>query len=54
MRLGGLEELMQIIYARQFGDRRLRKWLSIDPDGASIHVLSTNAIDLPEFEDPSA
>ena len=30
------------------GDRRLRRWLSI-PDGVSIHILSTNAIDLPEI-----
>ena len=38
----------------RFGDRRLRRRLAINPDGVSIHALSTNAIDLPEFEDPSA
>ena len=46
------EGLMQVIYARRFGDRRLRGWLSINPDEVSIHILSTNAIDL--LEDPAA
>ena len=36
----------------RFGDRQLRRWLPINPDGLSIHILSTNAIDLPGFEDP--